>query len=212
VVPERNITKTALSAIARDLKNRLYTDEQIQLLQNRELKLISRPGETSEDFALRCRAAAEEMSDQAAGKLRQKLESQLDRIQDQIAAAEDRVRQAEIDADGRKQQQMVDIGASLLGGLLGGRRRSRSLASAARRMSSGSRQAASSKKRLDTALNRLDEKSDDLEELEAKLADSLIEIDDEWTDRAESIEELAIGLEKNDITVDDLMIVWISVS
>ncbi len=56
------------------------------------------------------------------------------------------------------------------------------------------------------------EKSDDLEELEAKLADSLIEIDDEWNDRAEMIEELAVGLEKTDITVDDLMIVWIPTS
>ncbi len=211
VVPEFNITKTSLMAAHRAVKNALYTDQTLTLLQNKELKLFSRPNETREAFELRCRAAAEEGNDAAAGKLRDKLETQLDRIRDQISKAEDRVRQAEIDAEGRKHEQIINLGTSILGGLLGGRSRSRSLGAAARRMGSGRRRAAASENRVQTAMNRLDEKYDTLEELEAKLAESILDLEDEWNDRAEAITELDVSLEKADITIDDLIVAWLPV-
>ncbi|NNE97209.1 MAG: DUF853 family protein [Acidimicrobiales bacterium] len=211
VVPEFSITKKALTAAQRELKNALYVGESIRLFQNPELKMYSRPNESRDEFELRCRLAADEGNDEAAGKLRDKLQSQLGRIQDQIAKAEDRVRQAEIDAEGRKSQQLINLGTSILGGLLGGRSRARSLGTAARRMGSGRRQAASSRNRVETAMNRLEEKYDDLEELEAKLADSILDLEDEWNEKAEAISELDVSLEKNDITIDDLIVAWIPV-
>ncbi|MFW2381381.1 MAG: ATP-binding protein [Acidimicrobiales bacterium] len=211
VVPEFNFTKTALTAAQRTIKNALYNDESLALFQNTELKLFSRPNETRDAFELRCRLVADDGNDAAAGKLRDKLESQLGRIHDQIAKAEDRVRQAEIDAEGRKHEQIIDLGTSILGGLLGGRRRSRSLGSAARRMGSGRRRAATSQNRVETAMNRLDEKYSDLQELEAKLAESILDLEDEWNEKAEAITELDVSLEKADITIDDLIVAWIPV-
>ncbi len=212
VVPEFNITKTALKSAATALKNRLYANEQIELFKNPALKLYSRPGETRDAFEGRCLVAADDASDADAAKLRAKLETKMDRIQDQIAAAEDRVRQAETESQGRRENQIVNLGTSILGGLLGGRSRSRSLATAARRMSSGRRQAASSANRVETALNRLDEKTANLQELEANLADSLIDIDDEWNDKATDIDELPVGLEKTDITIDDLIVAYLPIA
>ena len=78
-------------------------------------------------------------------------------------------------------------------------------------MSSGRRQAATSANRVETALNRLDEKTANLQELEAKLAESLIDIDDEWNDKATAIEELPVGLEKADI-IDDLIVAYLPVA
>ncbi len=209
VVPEFNITKTALRQLERDLRREVYTSEEMTLLHNPELKLFSRPGEDRASFEQRCRSAADEGSDGDAATLRAKLEKQVDRIQDRIAKAEDRLQQAQIEADGREEQQWVNVGTSILGGLLGGRRRSRSLASAARRMSSGRRQAAAARNRVETAMNRVEEHQEDLEDLEAKLADSLLDIDDVWGERAEAIQEFTVGLEKSDITVSDVMIVWV---
>ncbi|NNF55823.1 MAG: DUF853 family protein [Acidimicrobiales bacterium] len=212
VVPEFNITKTALKSAQTALKNRLYANEQIELFKNPALKLYSRPGETRDAFEGRCLVAADDASDADAARLRAKLEKKMDRIQDQIAAAEDRVRQAETEAQGRRESQIVNLGTSILGGLLGGRSRSRSLATAARRMSSGRRQAASSANRVETAMNRLDEKTANLQELEANLAESLMDIDDEWNDKATAIEELPVGLEKADITIDDLIVAYLPVA
>ncbi len=126
-----------------------------------------------------------------------------------MAKAEDRVTELEVQAEGRDRQKYVDIGTSLLGGLLGGRRSSRSLSSAARRATSSQRQSSSSRQRLESARNRVAEKIEDLDQLEAELADALLEIDDEWSAKASEIGETQVPLEKSDISVEDLMVVWL---
>ena len=63
--------------------------------------------------------------------------------------------------------------------------------------------------RLDSARNRVAEHVDDLEQLELELAEAMIEIDDEWNTKAATIDEVAVPLEKADITVSDVMLLWI---
>ena len=209
VMPEFNFTATATKKAQTDLRAKLYTDETLTLLHNRDLKLWSRPGETESDFAARCATAADNGADAAAAKLRDKLETKHDRVQAALAKAADRVAELEEQAKGRKTQNMVDLGSSILGGLLSGRKSARSLGSAARRMSSGSRQSKSTEARLQTAQNRVAEKIDELEELEAELQDAVIEIDDEWNEKAANIELSDVPLEKTDITIDDFLLIWL---
>lgn len=211
VLPEFDLKAAAIKRVGTDLKTKLAFDEVMTLQRNAELKLWSRPGETLEEFTARCEAAADEGADEAAGKIRTKLEKKKDSVEAALAKAEDRVEELEVQAEGRKQQQWVDIGSSVLGGLLGGRSSARGMASTARRVSSSRRQKASSESRLDSAQNRVAEKIDALEDLEAELQDALIEIDDEWSAKAAEIEEFEVPLEKNDITVEDLMLVWLPI-
>ncbi len=211
VLPPVEFKAAMVRSANSELKAMLYSEETYDLFTNPELKLWSRPGETIEDFQLRCQAAAEDEADEDTAKIRTKLEKKQASIETAIAKAEDRVAELEVQASGRKQQQIVDIGASVLGGLLGGRSRSRGLASAARRMSSGRRQSASSEARLDSARNRVAEKIDDLEQLEYDLQEALIEIDDEWSTKADAVESFEVPLEKTDIAVEDLTLVWLPV-
>ncbi len=212
VSPEFSITKAALKAAQSALKDRLYAERSLDLLTNPDLKLWSRPGETPEAFALRCQLAADEQEDVAAEKVRAKLETQRARIDDALAKAEDRVNELETQHEGRRTQNLVDLGTSLLGGLLGGRRRAKSMATAARRAAGGRREAESAEARLDSAQNRVAEKFDELEQLEHQLQDALIEIDDEWTAKAQAIEPLDVSLEKTDITIADWLLVWVPVA
>jgi hypothetical protein len=62
---------------------------------------------------------------------------------------------------------------------------------------------------LQTAQNRVAEKIDELDELEADLQDAVIEIDDEWNEKAANIEPSDVPLEKTDITIDDFLLVWL---
>jgi hypothetical protein len=211
VLPEFNLTASALKKAQSAIKANLAADETLTLLNNPELKLWSRPGETPEQFATRCDAAAEDAADEATAKIRAKLEKKRESVEAALAKAEDRVAELETQLQGRKQQQLIDIGTSVLGGLLGGRSRTRGLASAARRMSSGSRQKASAEARLGSAQNRAAEKIEELEQLEFDLQEAVMEIDDEWSGKAEVVEEFEVPLEKNDITVDDFMVVWLPV-
>lgn len=211
VMPEFNFTATALKKAQTDLRGRLYADESLTLQRNAELKLWSRPGETEVDFAARCEQAADDGADAAAAKLREKLETKYDRVQAALAKAEDRVAEVEEQSKGRKTQNLVNLGTSILGGLFGGRKSARSLGSAARRMSTGSTRAKSTEARLHTAQNRVAEKIDELEQLELELQDAVIEIDDEWSEKAAAIEPSDIPLEKTDITIDDFLLVWLPV-
>jgi len=209
VLPGVKLTASLVSRVTADLKSRLIADRQLMLLHNPGLKLVSRPGETAEQFAARCQAAADEGADGEAAKVRAKLETRRDAIEAALAKAQDRVAEIEATQSARRESQIIDIGASVLGSLLGGRGRARQLASAARRMSSGRGQAAGGQARLDSARNRVAEKIDELEDLERDVQEALMDIDQEWSARAAAVQELPVGLEKADVIVEDLMLVWL---
>ena len=212
VLPPFEIRASEVRSFGADLKNHLAAGETLQLFANREMKLYSRPGESQEAFETRCRDAADDEMDAEANKIRDRLEKKRGTIEAALAKAEDRVNELEVQADGRRNSQLIDIGTSVLGGLLGGRSRTRGLASAARRMSSGSRQKASTEARLDTARNRVAEKVEDLDELESQLADAILDIESEWVEKSRVVETFEVPLEKTDINVSDVMLVWIPVS
>ena len=178
-------------------------------MQNPELKLWSRPGESANDFARRCHEAAEDCADADANKIRDKLEKKRSSIEDAIAKAEDRVAELETQAEGARNKSIVDIGTSILGGLLGGRKRSSSLATAARRAASGNKSSSAVKARLESARNRAVEKIEDLDQLEYDLQEAMIEIDDEWNQKAAAVETVEVPLEKTDINVKDIDFLWL---
>ncbi len=209
VLPSFELTGPMFTAAKRELKDYLYAKRTMELLTNPELKLWSRPGEDPDAFARRCRAAADDGADADANKIRVKLESKRSSIETAIAKAEDRVAELETQADGARNKSIVDIGSSILGGLLGGRKRSSSLATAARRAASGTKSTSAVKARLESARNRVAEKVDDLDQLEYDLQEAMIEIDDEWNTKAAAIETTEVPLEKTDISVDDIDFIWL---
>ncbi|MEZ5410942.1 MAG: helicase HerA-like domain-containing protein [Acidimicrobiales bacterium] len=209
VLPGVKLTASLVSRVTADLRARLTADRQLVLHHNPELKLVSRPDETAEQFAARCQAAADEGADAEAAKVRDRLDAKRDAIQAALAKAQDRVAEIEAAQSARRESQMIDIGASVLGSLLGGRGRARQLASAARRMSSGRGRAAGGEARLASARNRVAEKVDELDDLERDVQEALMDIDQEWSAKAAAVQELAVGLEKADVTVEDLMLVWL---
>lgn len=93
----------------------------------------------------------------------------------------------------------------LLSVFLGGKRRSRSLSGAASRRS----QTVRTQERLRSAQDALTDKMADLEDLEDDLSRDLVEITDRWNDAAGDIKTIEIGLEKTDIAVDEMALVWV---
>ena len=65
--------------------------------------------------------------------------------------------------------------------------------------------------RAETASNRVEEKAQALADLEADMADELAAIAAEWDAKALAIEPLEVPLEKSDIRVSSLALVWIPV-
>ncbi|MFA9564679.1 MAG: hypothetical protein ACERLM_08245, partial [Acidimicrobiales bacterium] len=179
---------------------------------NRELKIYGRPGESDEDFRERCAVEADTGADAAKAKIAARFEKRRDTLEQQYSAAQDRVAEAQVALEDRENQEKMNVlaeGASILGGLLGMGGRRRSAGAAARSASSKRGQKTKAAQRLTSAENRVADKLATIEELDAEVIAEIEDIDLEWDDRMEAIQELEISLEKTDVAVDDLQVVWI---
>ena len=203
--------KTLYAAVRKDLVEHLFRTRTMSLLANPSLKLISRPGESPEDFAARCDAAADDGADAATAVVAKRLEAKITRARDALAAAEDKVDQAEAAQASRRNDELLSGAGDLLGAVFGGRRSARSIAGKVGSVTRRRGRSTEAAKRTETAANRLAEKADALDALEAELADSIAAIADEWDAKAAAVETIEIPLEKSDITVSDLSLVWIPV-
>ncbi len=174
------------------------------MFRNAKLKLYSRVGESEKDFQERCDRAAEEAADVEIVKVRDRLETKLDRTRDQLAAAYRRMQELETDADTRKRDEWMAGASDVIGVLLGGRR-SRSLSGASRRRSQTQR----TQQRLKTAQAKVQDKVDAVAELEESVVLEVEDINDKWEDIAEEVDTIAVGLEKTDISVDEVALVWV---
>jgi len=190
-----------------DLKEWLYRNRQVEVFKNEPLKLYSRIGETEKEFAARCDDAAEDAADAEVATLRDRYRVKIDGVKDQLAAAERRVRELEVDTQSRRQQELVAGAGDLLSVFIGGKRRSRSLSGAASRRS----QTVRTQERLRSAQEKLSDKTTDLDDLEDDLSRDLIEITDRWNDAARNLQTIEIGLEKSDIAVDEMALMWVPV-
>ncbi|MEM7285435.1 MAG: hypothetical protein AAF480_03710, partial [Actinomycetota bacterium] len=201
-------TKTFFTNATRDVKDRLYRSETLTLLRNEALKAFSRPEESREDFEQRCVRLADDAADADLDKIRQALEKKIDRVQDAIAKAEDRLREAESKADNSRSDEILSGVGDVLGSLLGGKKSGRSILGGLRRAGSKRKSRQAAAERVRTAENRLAEKVHELDELEIELAETVEDIVEDWSDKAAEITEFEVSLEKADISVDSLKLVW----
>ncbi|MFN8639105.1 MAG: hypothetical protein U0360_06525 [Dehalococcoidia bacterium] len=180
---------------------------------NRELKLYARAGESPEDFAKRCDEAAQAAADAESAKLRTRYDSKIEHVRDAIDKAQDRVEVLQTDTSTRRTSEILSMAGDILGAFLGGRRTTRSMATSAGRILKGASsrrgESARTAERLDTAKGEIGEHQEDLEDLEHELATELQEINDRWEATGRNIETLEVPLERSDVTVQEVALVWL---
>ena len=210
VLPSADVKNKAFFTKAKqDLQDHLFRNRSLEILQNPDLKLFSRPGETRDDFLARCNAAADERTDAEADKLRASLTVKADRLRDAMTKDQDKIREVESDKKRRGLDAVISVGGGLLGALLGGKTRTKSILSTLGRATSKGGMTVQAGERLETAQNRLEEDQQELHDIEAKLAEDLQTIADDWDRKAANIVSIEVPLEKTDIRVDELALVWI---
>lgn len=198
-------TKSFFTKAQSEVKAFLHRNQTVEVLKNKPLKLYSRIGETADEFAARCAAAAEDAADADVAKLKERYKKKIRSVESQLATAENRVRELSVDVEQRRQEELVSGAGDLLGAFLGGRRRSSGLSRAASRRSQTRR----TQERLRSAEDKMNAKLAALDDLEDELAQEFQEISSKWDEIAQNVETVEIGLEKTDISVDDLGVIWI---
>ncbi|MGI9611044.1 MAG: ATP-binding protein [Acidimicrobiia bacterium] len=196
--------KTYFSRATTAIKDYLYRERQVTVYRNTKLKLYSRVGEAEASFLTRTDEAAQDRADAETAKLKSKYDTKFRKAQDAIEVAERRADEIRVDLEGARQTDMLDKAGALIN-ILTGKGSTRSVTGSSR-----SRAARRSKEqRLATAEGKIGDLSDALLELDHELRDELEEINDRWEDIGSDIETIEVGLEKSDILVEDVALVWI---
>ncbi len=208
--------KTYWSGLEKAIRDELVRTSTVDIGTNPGLKLYGRPGESSEEFEIRCLQFADDRAEAEIAELRDKYETKTKRLRDQMEGQHDKLELLEEQSKSSRNSEFLSTAGSVLGGLLGGRKSKGGMlggllgkaGTAARRR--GSTNAAS--ERVDAAENKLERLNLDLEELEADLAEEIVEIDERWMTTAKKVEMLSIGLEASDVRVAQISLTWIPVS
>jgi hypothetical protein len=209
-------SKTFWTGAERDLVDFLVRSRSIELQVNKELKLYSRPGETPDAFYQRCYQAADAKGDAATAALRDKYQAKVTALQSQLQTAEGRAQVLEAEQKGRRNDELFSTAGSILGDLFGGRKsRGGMLGSVLRKSGSaaGKRgRTAASGERLDAAEEKIQLLHQQMEDIEADLTKEVTDIDAKWMGIAKNITTLPVTLEKSDVKVTQLSLVWIPVA
>jgi hypothetical protein len=198
--PSEISRKTWWTSLQRSLTAHLVGTRTVEILANPSLKLYGRVGETVDQFAARCAQRADDQADAAVAALRRTYETRLRVAQTKAsstATAADRA-QARHDAEHGTGAQVV----TLLGGIFGGRRSRSSILTEARRTSA-------SAARVDAAQDKATTAQQAIADLEADLQGEIEEIDAQWSAKAADVTTLAVPLERSDVSVADLRLIWV---
>ena len=199
-------TKAFWNGINSSLTTHLVGARKVVVFKNDALKLYSRPGESREDFLVRTTTAAEQARDEAIAKLKDKYRTRLERAQTALSKAENRVADLQATAGSKQTEELLSGAGDLISVLFGGKK-SNPLGGAARRRSASSQ----AKARAENARTALEEEKAELLDLEADLQDEVADLEDEFVAKADSIEEVEIPLEKTDVKVAEMKLVWVPI-
>jgi hypothetical protein len=188
--------RTWWTTLQRDLADHLQRSMTVDIPTNPELKLYGRIGETTEEFATRCRAAATDAADKEVAALQSKYQAKLAAAQRRIDSATntlDRQREARTSA-------LSSDAMGMLGGLFGGRRTS---------MTAAARRAAAASDKVGAAEDKVEELQAVYADLQAELDAETAGIRSEWDTKAAAVSQMSITLAKSDVRVSAIGMVWI---
>ncbi len=201
--PRSLSTASGMRRLAVDLAARLQSTETITLWRHVSLKLVSAPGESREAFALRVTRAAEAAAADELAALRERYAERIERVQKQLDRAGDRHAAEKTELEARKRDEVLAAGESVLGFLFGRRSvGSLSAASRRRRMTQG---AESQERRAAGEVGRLEQ---ELEQLSAEVEDKAAELEARYEVLAAEIVPIEVGLERDDVRIEELGILW----
>lgn len=192
----------------KDFIDWLYKNQKLSLFKIKDLKEISKFGESESDFRNRIRTLIRENRDNNVEKLRQKYSSKIRNIQEKIQRAQYNV---EIQQEQSNQQNIntaISIGGTLIGAFLGRKisRYSRNNSSSVMR---GLAKTTKEKKDIQKAIRKRDLFQHQLIDLENEFKEEIAALDHKIRNSLEDLETITVRLAKKDISVKLISLVWI---
>jgi hypothetical protein len=197
--------KATFTDLERSLKETLLASETMTLYVNPGFKIYSGIGESRDAFVSRVKKLSEDAADKEVAGLRDKYLKKQRRLEDKIERETLDVERAQSEVGSRKQETLLTVGESLLGMFLGGRKSTRVLSRTTRQH----RMTGTAQSRLRQEEAQLKNAQDELAQLVEDLGREVDGIREEKESLAEEIKEFPVTLERDDVRVDEVALLWI---
>ena len=192
LLPGEVATKSWWTSLRSALADHLYRSMSVEVPANEDLKLYGRIDEGRPEFAQRCQQAATDAADREIAALTGKYEHKLAEIERRLGSARDAVARAEA-------SRTSTMASDLIGGLFGGRRS----------VGASMRRASTAQGRVNAAADKVADLNEQLADLQAELDSEVADIRADWDARATAVGTLPVALEKSDVRVDSIGLVWV---
>ncbi|MDH7489033.1 MAG: hypothetical protein QHH80_05950 [Anaerolineae bacterium] len=202
-VPSSVAQAADFKVLASSLQDYLYRTATLTLCYNRTLKLYSRPDESEREFAIRCQEAARQKRDEEVAKATVTYERKLEQLRDKLRREEQRLAKDEATYSGRKTEEILSVGESVVGFLLG-RRSTRALSTASRKR----RMTTEVKTRMEQTKQTIALLQKEIAEMEQERDEAAKAITERWAAIAEESEPAEIRPRKSDVLVDVVALAW----
>lgn len=194
-----------LAAMEKRVKEDVYRGETESMFRQADLKVYSRAGETEEAFRERVGVAIQDRIDARVAKLADQTERKVERLEAKQRKLELDISTRESDVSGAQTAEVLNIAETAFSWFMG-RRRSVSSAMTKRN------QTRRASERLDRAKAELSDLERELYDLDVELQDEILQIRNQELRSLEAIEKLPVGLERADVRLDELTVVWVPVT
>ena len=191
-----------IASLAKDFQEWIYRENKLTLFTNDKLKLTSKPGETREQFELRCSQASQGGQSDAVKKIEEKYA----KLRKSIEAKKMR-EEIELEKDKKilNQRRMEEAGTGLstVISLFSGRKKSVNSSLTKRRLTS------TAKSNLEESEQMIEEYNKQLAELDAKMQEELDAYQQSAQETVGTIREVTINPLKKDIVEEFFGLAWL---
>jgi len=185
----------------------IWRGETATLFRHKGLKLESKAGETRDDFEHRVAEAIQAKIDAEVAALKAKVDKEAERLEDRKRRLDADVARWQTEARSRKASEVASAGEVLFGLFFGNRRSVGVSGIASRRQQT---------MRAEESLSRAEAEARDIErdvyDLEGRTQTQILEIENKWKGLADQIVEVPIRLEREDVKLSDLCVLWVPVT
>ncbi len=198
------LTIKALNCWRKKIKERLLATKKITLYRNPSLKLVSQVEEDREAFEIRCREAAQGRLRRELEKIKEKYARRLQALEGRLHTAQARLEGMQARYRGRMAEEALSIGEILLG-LAMGRKPTTVLTRTARKR----RMTAEARHKIEGIRERIEDLKERISLLQQEMEREEELAREKYARMAENIQERTVNLERNDILISDLLLVWL---
>jgi hypothetical protein len=203
-IPEKANSSKEINKIAKHFINWLYRNMELELRKHRKLNIFQNPNENVRDFTIRLQQAARERRDEEIDKLNDKHSKQIDRLRNKLRKLERELSSDEAEYEARKREEMLGIGGTVIGVLMGRRPTSAGTTISRRRRMS-------TKAKMDVEETKEDivELKKDIDDLEKELKEATSKISARWEKVDQEITIEKIRPRRTDIQLQLMALGWV---